>query len=58
VSKPREFVLVLVAPPAQAETSSPHDIEIELRRGAVTIKVTWPKSAPADFASWTLELLR
>ena len=34
------------------------DIEVELRRGAVTMKITWPMSAAADFAAWTRELLR
>jgi transposase len=34
------------------------NIEVELRRGAVTMKVTWPSSAAADFAAWTRELLR
>jgi transposase len=33
-------------------------IEIELRRGAVAMKVSWPLSAAADFAAWTRELLR
>jgi transposase len=30
----------------------------ELRRGAMTMKITWPASASADFAAWTRELLR
>jgi len=33
-------------------------IEVELRRGAVMMKLTWPLSAAADFAAWTRELLR
>ena len=33
-------------------------IEVELRRGALTMKVTWPMSAAADLAAWTRELLR
>ncbi|MDO9004271.1 MAG: transposase [Aquabacterium sp.] len=33
-------------------------IEVELRRGAVTMKITWPSSATADFAAWTRELLQ
>jgi transposase len=31
---------------------------MELRRGAVTMKVIWPISAAADFAAWMRELLR
>lgn len=57
VSKPRQFVPVAIAALSQPE-SSPRDIEIELRRGAVTMKVTWPSSAVADLAAWTRELLR
>ena len=58
VVKPREFVAVTVAPQAPVQGQACRDIEIELRRGAVTMKVTWPVSAAADFAAWTRELLR
>ena len=58
VSKPREFVPVVVASPAQTQADGSRDIEIELRRGAITMKVIWPRSATADFADWTRELLR
>jgi len=33
-------------------------IEAELRRSALTMKITWPASAAAEFAAWTRELLR
>lgn len=56
VAKPREFVPVTVAP--LASTESRPEIEVELRRGTVTMKVIWPVSAAADFAAWTRELLR
>jgi len=58
MAKPREFVPVVVASPAQTEVGGSSDIEIELRRGAITMKVIWPRSATADFAAWTRELLR
>jgi transposase len=58
VAKPREFVPVVLATPAQSEAGIAGDIEIELRRGAITMKVSWPRSAAADFAAWTRELLR
>ena len=53
----REFVPVAVAPAPEGRT---HDerIEVELRRGALTIKIVWPMSAAADLAAWTRELLR
>jgi transposase len=51
-----QFVPVTMArstlPPA------PTDIQIELRRGATVIKITWPIAAAAECASWMRELLR
>jgi transposase len=57
VVKPREFVPV-VFEEAGVPRSAERGIEVELRRGAVTMKVTWPLSAAADFSAWTRELLR
>lgn len=57
VAKPREFVPVAIAAPT-LPMQSRRDIEVELRRGAVTMKVIWPSWAAADFAAWTRELLR
>ena len=42
----------LPPPPASA------DIQIELRRGATAVKITWPVAAAADCAAWMRELLR
>ena len=56
--KASEFVPVAIAAPAPLATQGRRDIEVELRRGAVTMKVLWPSSAAADFAAWTRELLR
>ena len=39
-------------PPASA------DIQIELRRGATGMKITWPIAAAAECAAWMRELLR
>jgi transposase len=55
VAKPSEFVPVAIAAPT---VQGGRDIEVELRRGAVTMKVLWPSSAASDFAAWTRELLR
>ena len=49
--------ITLMMPAAEA-ASSPAEIRVELRRGPVTMTVTWPASAAADFAAWTRELLR
>jgi transposase len=57
VANRREFVPVALEEAAAARTSE-RGIEVELRRGAVTMKLTWPLSAAADFAAWTRELLR
>ena len=47
------FVPVTVAP----STCEPA-IEIELRRGPLTMKVSWPQSAAAQCAAWAREILR
>jgi transposase len=57
VIKAQEFVPVALEEAAVARTSE-RGIEVELRRGALTMKLTWPLSAAADFAAWTRELLR
>lgn len=33
-------------------------IEVELHRGALTMKLTWPATASLELAAWTRELLR
>ena len=43
-----------VAPPAGDERC----IEVELRRGAVSVKLSWPMSAAMDLSAWMRELLR
>ena len=53
----QEFVPIRLPQPAEP-LAAQRDIEVELRRGAVTMKITWPRSATADFTAWTRELLR
>jgi transposase len=53
----RGFVPVTVEPSC-ARPIAKRDIEVEFRRGTVTMKVIWPLSAAGDFAAWTRELLR
>ena len=57
VTVAEQFVPVAVAPVAPRPVDE-RAIEVELRRGAVTMKVTWPVSATVEFAAWTRELLR
>jgi transposase len=48
-------------PVSMAQTTSPPapvDIQIELRRGAAAMKITWPVAAAAECAAWMRELLR
>jgi transposase len=53
----REFVPVAVAPAPEVRVSDER-IEVELRRGTLTMKIAWPMGAAADLAAWTRELLR
>ena len=57
VTSPSEFVPVALEE-ADVPCAGERGIEVELRRGAVTMKLTWPLSATVDFAAWTRELLR
>ena len=46
-------------PVSMAQTTSPPapvDIQIELRRGAATMKITWPIEAATECAAWMREL--
>lgn len=52
-----EFVAVALPPPSVHSTKA-RGIEVELRRGAVTMKITWPLGAAMDCAAWMRELLR
>lgn len=56
-AKTGEFIaLPLMVAPEPAPASA--DIRVELRRGPVTMTISWPTSGAADFAAWTRELLR
>ena len=52
-----QFVPVSLTP-TSPPTPPPADIQIELRRGATAVKITWPVTAAADCATWMRELLR
>lgn len=53
----RQFVPVAVAPVVQ-QGADERAIEVELRRGAITVKLRWPMSASMDLSAWMRELLR
>ncbi len=54
----RPGVFVPLQLPAQPPMATTPDIRIELRRGAVSIAVTWPATAAVECAAWMRELLR
>ena len=55
-----QFVPALLTPTSSPPPPAllPADIQIELRRGATAMKITWPIAAAADCAAWMRELLR
>jgi transposase len=52
---PRAFLPVALAAPP---TTKAADIRIELRRGAISVNVTWPLAASSDCAAWLREILK
>ena len=46
------------SPSVSGPPPTPVDIQIELRRGATGMKITWPIAAAAECAAWMSELLR
>lgn len=62
-TKTGEFIalpLTMAPPPVPPTTSAPaaSDLQVELRRGAITMSISWPTGAAAEFALWTREVLR
>lgn len=53
VVAPTFVPLAIEAMPAADER-----IHVEMRRGALSMTIAWPRSAAAELASWTRELLR
>jgi transposase len=51
------FVPVTVAP-AALQVADERTIEVELRRGGIAVKLSWPMSAAMDLSGWMRELLR
>ncbi len=63
---PSKFIAVslpLPAPMMSAQEAEPRDaqepcVQVELHRGNLTLKLSWPASAAVELAAWTRELLR
>lgn len=47
------LTLPLVTPPPGGQ-----EVKIELRKGALSVALTWPLSAAAELASWTAAILK
>ena len=56
------FVPVRIEPPAQhlepPVPAAAQRVEIELRRGPLSVHIAWPMSATAEMSAWLRELLR
>jgi transposase len=57
ITVPEQFVPVAVAPVVPREGDE-RVIEVELRRGGIAVKLSWPMSASMDLSVWMRELLR
>ncbi|WOB11332.1 IS66-like element accessory protein TnpA [Piscinibacter gummiphilus] len=57
ISVTGSFVPVAVPPVAPRPTEE-RAIEVELRRGGITVKLRWPMSAAMDLSAWMRELLQ
>ncbi len=55
VALPLPGTLPVVQP---VPASTPSDIRVEVRRGAMTANISWPVHAASDCAAWLRELLR
>ncbi len=56
-----EFIAVplpALAAPCSPTPAPAADIRIELQRGPLALRITWPTSAAAELGAWTRELLR
>lgn len=49
--------IALTLPPATPAPGE-QEVKIELRKGALSMLVTWPVSAATDLASWTTAILK
>ena len=55
---PPSPAFIPLALPAPTPAARELEIKVELRKGALSMVVTWPASAAAEFASWTVAILK
>lgn len=58
VAAPKSALPPPFVPVTMPSTPALSEIRVELRRGSMTINVTWPVAAAAQCAAWIRELLR
>jgi transposase len=58
VTSPAPAEVAPFVPVRVEQTVSDGKIEIEVRRGTMTMKATWPMAAAAQCAAWAREILR
>ena len=59
--KPAEvtrFLPIAIEAESAATPAPPEIVEVELQRGALTVKLRWPASATSELGTWMRELLR
>ena len=49
---------IALAMPVALPEAHTQEIKVEVRRGGLTMSVTWPMSATVEFANWSAALLR
>jgi transposase len=52
------FIAVKLPATATPETASSDLTKVELRKGAISMFLTWPTSAAADLAQWSRAILK
>jgi len=57
VTVAEQFAPVAVAP-VVPQVADERTIEVELRRGGIAVKLSWPMSASMDLSVWMREMLR
>ena len=55
---PQSLAFIPLTLPPAAPAPGEQAVKIELRKGALSMLVTWPLGAAADLASWTAAILK
>lgn len=55
---PRQEGFIALPVVAKPQPTAAADVRIELRRGAMTVTITWPAQAAGECAAWLCEWLR